>query len=479
MIGARNFTGLWVLSGFVAALFVGIVEETPAAHVILFVLWGLIGAGVILIEEGLKFRDPLWLREFWSAFGFRVLVMSVLHLALTQTEYFPWWEFGGSGGDELVFWSGSEQLVAGWKGGVTYEAGIYSGALGWLYLIGFNRVLGRELGGESVFAARMVLCVAGALIVPHVHALARYFVNERSARIAAALVFWLPDYWFYSSTLMRDVLVSSVVVAVYYHLVAQIYGRFSLRRMLIALALNFGVLAYVRSEIVYVNTAVIFLVLMFSSIGRAALRYRVGAIILLMTLVVAGSFRQLPGAYLPGGAAAATLFLRAEFIERRSTVLVEGGAEEAAPDSFGLRLLQLPGYLRWPLATVFFVLNPVPPWVALHGGQNMFPLKAAVVTLAGFVWFGLAMFLPAGLHRLMRSQAGRTAWIWGTAAAFAVLLGFASGGNVRWRLMYMPFLLVIIGEGIANRSQERAVIDLTALGMAGGLALYSLLKYSS
>jgi len=454
-----------------AVLFVGVLERSLIATLTVSVLWGALGT-LLLVPEGIAgaFPNPL-IRQFWVAYGLRILVTAVLHVALSATPYAPWWDIGAEGGDEFHFWSISQPLVWAWREGTILRQPEFSTGFAWLHLIAFVRYLGAQLGGETVFNARLVLCMAGALIVPYVWALARRLLNERVARVAAALAFWLPEYWFYSATLLKDVLVSSVMIIVFYQVVAMLYGRFRWWRLALAGALNFGVMRYLRVDLMVLNTVLVIVFGMWSDVGRRPLSVR--RVLIVLTLVIA-SMAMLA---LVGPLRYTNRVLLAEYIGHRVNFEREKALEEAGPESFGVKLIRLPLYLGVPLETLFLLVNPLPPWGAVYGRENMFPLKATIILISSFVWFGLLSFLPVGWMACLRTHARRTLWVWGTALVLALGLGLTAYGQPRWRLGLMPFLLIILAQGMLNWRRYPVLLGLTVVSLAWAVGMYSILKY--
>jgi 4-amino-4-deoxy-L-arabinose transferase-like glycosyltransferase len=93
---------------------------------------------------------------------------------------------------------------------VHYPVG-YSGFLGLLY-----RVL-----GSGLWVAPVANALVGAGLVLVVHRLARAFLNERRARIAAVLVALHPGLIAYSSLVMTEVLASLLIVGAFWAALAQ------------------------------------------------------------------------------------------------------------------------------------------------------------------------------------------------------------------------------------------------------------------
>ena len=459
-----------------ALFFVGISESSLLATLAIWLLWGSFGTLCLAFE---KERSALsikpFMRMFWVTFSLRIFVMAVLHVALSSTVQWPWWDFGAYGGDEFGFWVNSERLVLAWQNGtILSEAPLqFDNYFMWLEIIGFNRFIGSILGGETVYNTRLVICMAGALIVPYIYAITKQLFDERAARIAAILAFWLPDYWFFSSTLMRSVLISFVMLIIYYQVVSFVYNGFRLWRFIFAIGLNFLVLRFLRADLAFINVAIVGLWLIWSKLPKnIILIHR-----LLLTAVLAlGTFTVLSTSF-PEIYSLQALHSSRYFHETRFTGIRFLALEEAGTGSFGLILVSFPILLRWPLTTLFLLLQPVPPWTPLQGGTGMFPLKAGITTVAATVWYGMAAFLPVGFMGCFGNQPRKTVWVWGTALVLAAALGFASAAGVRWRLAVTPFLLIVIAEGITCMRQHPHLLRLSIASLVGALVLYSVLKY--
>lgn len=473
-----------VSSGFLgvaALLYIGYAEDSLVSTLVITWLWVVVGGALVGAESlASPIRTPI-VRLFWVTLGLRLFVGTCLHSALNGTEFGPWWNFGSQGGDEATFWLNSERMLEAWRNGTVLqeEAREFVNYFGWLHIVGFVRFLGEQMGADTVFNAKLILAIASALVVPYTYLLSRRVFDERVARIAAALAFFLPDYWFYSSALLRDVLVSAAMVIFFYQVVCVATWRFSWWRFAFLVVLNFGLIRYLRTDLSIMNIALVALFWIWGH-GRDVTNViiRFGRIVALGSLVLTVLIVVAPGVY-----SSASLYsgrtLSIDYIDARAEVMSSAGLEQASTESLGARVLQAPNYIRWPLETGFVLLQPFPPWAALQGGiTEPFPLKSWIDTILGLVWYGWAVFLPAGAAAVMRRHPRSTVWVWGTPLMLLLALGFASGAHPRWRLMFTPFVLIVLAQGILERRRFRSLVWVGAIWLGSLLTLYSVIKYA-
>jgi hypothetical protein len=433
----------------------------------------------LLIVERILGRFPrLGIRQFLITYCFRISIAGVLHIAL-NTSYGKWWDFGAFGGDEAAFWLFSERLVSAWKDGTILQekALQFNNYFAWLQILGFVRFLGDQLGGETIFGSKMVLCMVSALVVPYVYGMGLLFFDSRIARTAAKIAFLFPDYWFYSSTLMRDVLVSGLTAIIFFQVYSIFIVRFSWGRLFIASVLNFGIIKFLRGDFTYVIVGLICLLVLIGETSK-----RIGFV--KKVILMGGGFFLIwiflailvPDLY-SFQALSKDRFLGTEILEYRMNTQRDAGIEEASEGSFGAKLLRVPFFIRWPLMTIQILLQPIPPWVGLHSQINMFPLKTFVSVFSAFIWYGFMFFFPVGLWKCLENQPRRTVWIWGAAIILALALGFATGAHPRWRLILVPFLLIVISVGVHHYKEHRVLFFGSILMILAGLEIYSILKY--
>lgn len=458
-----------------ALLVIGLADGSFPAGLVLWLLWG--GVGVLLLTSEIgsgHFRR--FVRQFWVTFSARTLISAILHLALKGTPYWPWWDFGLLGGDEQVFWSTSNFTLWAWRDGHFSGLPPLTNAPAWVHLIGFNRFVGSLIGGESVFNARLPLCLASALIVPYVYAIALRLYGPRVARIAGGLAFWFPEFWFYSATLMRDIIIPGLVVVILHQVIEMVHVRFSLRRLLLAVGLNFGLLRYFRYDLAFLTFGLAIVFTLWGKTGRRVrLRYRVLATTALVAGVVALLAVVAPQIYSPEALVADPLFQQS-YLEHRLDAERELGLEQAGAGSLGVRILQMPLYIGGPIQAAVVMLNPFPPWAGVVDSIGMFPLKGIIALVSAVVWFALIPFFASGLA-ISFKDGRRTVWVWGTVVVMAVLLGITMSTHARWRLALMPFALILAAEGLSTGWRRQTLWMSVSACLTIAMLAYTVLKY--
>jgi hypothetical protein len=150
------------------------------------------------------------------------------------------------------------------------------------------------------------------------------------------------------------------------------------------------------------------------------------------------------------------------------------GLEEASSDSLGGRMLRVPLFIRVPVLLVQLLVQ-IPPWASIDK-YGLIP-RAIGEFIAASAWVGFLIFLPAGFLDTIRSEVRRrTVWIWGTAISLGVSLAVASTIIPRWRLMIMPFLLILVARGITT-SRHRWTVKWSAAMIIALMVIYISMKY--
>jgi len=109
--------------------------------------------------------------------------------------------------------------------------------------------------------------------------------------------------------------------------------------------------------------------------------------------------------------------------------------------------------------------------------KNGFIPIAIAQTVISLFWLGFVIFIPAGvIYSIKIDPQNRAIWVWGTAFIFIFFLALASTIILRWRLMAMPFLLILIAQGIHAPAYKYTVL-LSIIGVVSLLITYVGLKY--
>ncbi|MBC8232328.1 hypothetical protein H8E77_22505 [bacterium] len=455
--------------GATALFIVGILEESLVAT--WFIASLLLGLGtLVLFTEGRLGHLEL-ARKFWVTFGLRIFVTFITHLWLAKVYSEPFWQWGAGGGDELNFYTYSQHLAVAWRGGYIFTEESYlwgSDYSAWIYLIGFIRFLGMTLGGDTIFNIKLLSCFFSALLVSYVYKLGQHFFNRSTAQVSAAIAFWLPDFWYYGATLLRDVMVSFMVVFVMYQVVVGIRVRFNPWRLSVAVVLNFVVIHHLKVWLAEALTIIVFLWWVWEKVEHKA-----GRLLLLITLTILITLLIVP---LLRHKVAEVVLYSGESIGLVQRLAVQNltGIEEASADSIGGRIAAMPVFIRVPVNMVQLLLS-IPPWASINK-YGVIP-RAIVESVAAFVWLGFVIFLPAGfLDCIRRDRPRRTAWIWGTALILIFNLALASTIIPRWRMMVMPFLLILVARGMSIPAY-RWVVKWSAASIVGLLIVYLAFKY--
>jgi len=150
----------------------------------------------------------------------------------------------------------------------------------------------------------------------------------------------------------------------------------------------------------------------------------------------------------------------------------------ASYDSLGAKILTLPGYARVTLSTAHVLLTPFPPWGPFQQGGFQ-SLDSLMESLVGIIWYMIVPWLVLGLWDSFWRRNQETVWVWLPTAVFLLMLGSGTGAVIRWRLMVMPFMLILIAHGMAVANRYRPGLFLIRLGLFGLLILYMVIKYLS
>jgi hypothetical protein len=206
-----------------------------------------------------------------------------------------------------------------------------------------------------------------------------------------------------------------------------------------------------------------------------SLVYRLSFTAVVGVIIFAGLAVLVPRAYSVETLGTQTIVSGSQ-LDHRLNVERQLGLEEAQSGSLGRVLLGLPLYVGGPLQTIFVILNPYPPWSAFYGRDDMFPLKTFVSAVSAFAWFALLPLVAVGLISCLQERPKMTVWVWGTVLVLALGLGFTMSNHVRWRLALMPFMAIVIGQGVVSWKTHRLAGSLTITCLLGGLVAYTFLK---
>jgi hypothetical protein len=446
---------------------IGVLENSLIATWVTTGLLFLLGTAILLSER----RPTRLLRLFWLTFGLRIAATLFLHLWL-QHVYpgIPYWQFGADGGDENTFFVDALTYALGWQNGTILAIRPEWAAaphFAWSHMLGFFRFLDISLSGDTVFNLKLVTCFWGALLVPYVYQLTKRIFEPRTALLTAFLAFWLPDYWWLSASLLRDVAVSSVGILFTYQVFAATRGRWVVWRFAAAAGL-LVVLLNLRADYALALVAMAGVCMIWEQVTHPAQLAKLGAAALLLMMVV-----LIVPLSRDAVVSQVSQLLNPERLDIKLNTMRLKAIDEAADGSLGAAVQSLPVPLRLPLSAGQ-LLVPIPPWGSV---QNAGPIPRALVQdVSAWVWLGLVVFLPAGILTSVKHRSRSTIWVWGNAVGLILALALSATIIPRWRLMAIPFLLILIAVGMESRRYRQLNI-LSAAIVVALLSLYVLLKY--
>jgi hypothetical protein len=327
--------------------------------------------------------------------------------------------------------------------------------------------MGRLLSGDTVFNAVLLSCFFSSLIVPYVFRLALACFELRTARVAAAIGFLLPDWWFYGSCLLRDMAIGCLAAMVICQVVTGLQRPLSYCRLGWAALLNFGVVLYLRPELSFLLLGICCVWLVAEHITRPSrlMKFALPAVAVVVVCLLVPPTRDRILTHLEW-------LFAPERLAYRLNVNAELGAEQAASGSLGGKVLRLPMVIRLPILFGHSLLQ-LPTWAAINS-YGWAPIAIAG-SVADTLWLGFVIFLPSGLVGCLRHAPRRALWVWGTAIAMLLLMAYTASIMPRWRLMVMPCLLILVAHGMLLRRYHKLAVA-SALSIAVLLALVLFLK---
>lgn len=466
-----------LVSGGMAVVWIGTWEGSLVGTLVVTVLLLGLGAGILFLEGRFSRSGNELIYQFLLTFGFRIFVAALLHAWLASVSPLPLWNIGIDGGDERDFYETSEHWLSAWSDGRILAEPMMSieeHYAVWTYCVGFIRFVGMCCGGDTLFNVKLLACFFGSLLVPYIFLLGRYFFDDKIARRAAWLAFLLPDYWYMSASLMRDVMNSCIVVMTVYQAVAGCRGGLkSSGRWILLLFLNFIVLRYLKiwlSEVLFVC----FLLWWFkgkskSNVSRFFIAMWAVGLLVIPFLVIRSA--QSPSAFV---ASLGTIGIDNIDLNERITLMSVSAMDEASSSSIGKAIIGLGSFVSSPILVGQMLLS-IPPWLALRDGMTP---RGLIESLATWIWLGFVIFLPAGFLECFRQEKTRSSiWIWGTAVTLMWLLAVSGTIVLRWRLMVMPLLLILVAVGTFSRT-FRWTVRWSIAAVLGLLAVYVIVKGS-
>jgi hypothetical protein len=471
----QHFAGTLLLflagiSGGIAVIGTALVEESIVASCIITLLVGGIATLLLLLEGGAREEQRRLHQLFWIAFGLRLLFMAFLHVLLkdvygTRT---PYWQHGPDGGDERIFFESAYRYSLAWHKGAIGDVRPYwyeYTMLAWLHIVAFIRFIGQVLDGDTVFNVKLFVTACGALAVPFIYKIARRLFDERTARVAALIAVFLPDFWYMASSIMRDTFICLLVLYTVTQMMNLCLNKFQIWRLATIFLINIYIVQYIRGQL----SIVIIMLLVGLACVHHWRRLTKGIAPVMVLAALAVALLVIPLSSL-------TSFASSESLQKRSNNYVERAITGANDDSLGQVVQRLPLPVRAPLSAAQLLLLPIPPWGPLLG--KGFTPRGVVEAIAGLIWFfAIVPLLPLGLIKILPRNLARTVWVWGPILLFAFVLGISGGILVRWRLMLTPFLVIVAARGSIARRSYPLVRLLAFEGILLLLAAYLTLKY--
>jgi hypothetical protein len=485
-----------MLLGLAALVIVGAVEGSLIATISIAALVVLIGTLLLSLEAD---GDTTWRtlqRMFWAVLGLRILFAAVTHLGLYRLgltnplaaqrnlPFEPAFMFV----DEFTYWGWAKSCAEAWQSGNILGARLPGASYAtWVHILGFIRFLGGRLGGDTIFNARLAHCAASALLVPYTYLLAKHLFDHKVAALAAALTFILPEFWYLGISLLRDVLISLLVVLMVYQTLQVSQVRFAWWRFVLILVIGLVLIPNLRHHFHYlVLGAVVLCIALARPTTRSGRILRRGLFVGALLGTVAILFVAVFTLAASDSQWVATrpikeLLTHSQAFAQRWIGYVDYQIQDrlanASADSLGAVLLRFPWPLRIPLSAVRLFLMPLPPWGPLVN-PNTHSWVAILAFASGLLWYALLPLLLIGLWSALYPRWRDTVWIWAPQVVLALALALTGAPDLRYRLMLMPLALTIVAQGWYSRHKApQLLIRLGPLVPVAVLGAYAVLKY--
>lgn len=457
----------WFLSvpAVLLATLIGLLESAPALPVCTGLLFC---AGWMVLKLDRQERDNRIFLQTLFSWGFliRVVYAVLLYYWLVKTRGEP---FLG-GGDDWTLERTSERMFHLWKQGnfeLPWRHPAYP-----ILLVGI-RYAAEGMGGYHTFLPLMVNACFGALIAPYLFLLARNIFGHRVAVMAGLMVMLFPNFVFYSSVQLRDIIIVFFFVYSLSRLSAFIVqGRASGVVLAVAAAIP---MLYLRTVYGYLLLGMLAIALALCLLFQPGpvKRHRWLKVILMAAgfLLLAGTMKFMTGSGVPPPIAddsALSRPLEEGYAESHALRQRDHSLSAAAEGSLGAVLLS-----RLPFGTGFLILPavafimPYPPWAAFASQGSL----AFIYFINALTW---TLLMPAsllGLLIVLKRRFPENILI--LAPMILILMASSAGGFTdRYKLAAMPFALVLAAVGLLNmiedrRGSGRLFYAMVQIGLAG------------
>ena len=433
---------------FISYFVICVLEQSffSTSFIILFLLF--IGS-FILFFEAPNFMIPLkLLRIFWITFLFRFSTNVIFHLILVRTvpSGAPFWHWGGDvGGDEFNFFNNAHtwaQVFLENKIWDTPDPYHYDYQV-WIYCLGLIRYIGTIMGGDTAFNLKLLSCFFTSILVPYIYLFSNLFFDKKISKTATILSFFLPDYLFFGASLVRDTMISFFLLYIFYQFY-HLYKKESYRfiRIILPLFIIFFLFEHLRTWLNILTIVMIFILFVWPFIKKNLMRLIISSVFISFIFIPTASLtslgQSLVAKFLYSGENIGLLF--------RLNMEREGGIESSSENSVGAKVLALPLPILTGINMVQHFLF-IPPWAAIN--EFGFQPRAVGESLICLFWLGLTCFLPPGIfHTLIKTKNKNTIWLLGPGFFIVLFLSLASAVRLKWRLMVLPYYIILIARGI-------------------------------
>jgi hypothetical protein len=372
--------------------------------------------------------------------------------------------------DDIRFDQGAAIVVNAWRGGGIPSPRIIGDphARLYYYLLGTLYYLADFIGGTSTFGIILIHCFVGALLPPYVYRLTNLLYGPQEAKLAGLISTFLPNFLLYSSVLLRDMLISLLMLFTIWQLTAYLLKDQRWMRLALVVPVIGYILPALREGTVVAMAVISPLCLLIPTLSRATPRRQriilvavIGLLLLLILFpIVGGDWLEI---------AVARLLWRSP--DEQAAVYLQ----RTSADSLSARLLSLPTWIRVPAQSVYTVLFPFPPWTGLF--DELARPQKIVESISGLVWYILLPYSVIGLLHSVRINRFRLFPIYGPVVMLIVAFGLETAFDARRRLMVMPLILILAAVGWKNRRRYAMFVQLWSVLLIGAFGLYSVLKF--
>ena len=460
-IKKNNFVIILSLLGVaIAVLMISILEDNLTIF-IMFLLFLLLGGVICYLED-----KSLISKVFIPAFIIRILFVSLLYYILIYFNGIPFIINITGTTDDYHYFEIGKEVCNTWMKHMNYNWTKEFNFPGYIYLIGGLNYFTNLFGQFHQIIILFLNCLAGSISIIYVYKISQLVFDDKVAKTASTICIYFPYLLYYSSLILKDTIIYTLILAIIYYIYYLYYNKFNTVYLTLVFLLSY-LLLYFRSESLYLIIVILGLFLATRLRFKQKPRILIRWIIYLMSFIVIGFKYNLYN----------NILNILNNIPNKILLWDARAVSLASSGSLAVKyIFTLPPVIKELVKVLYLLFTPFPFWS--WNIKGTFNINLFCEGISNLVLNILLPFFIIGVIVASKKKFRRKSFLLLiTTILFIVLLGILTP-FARYRIQILPLIIIISAFGIVNKHKYRWIIELYFFLWCSLYIIYITIKYN-